>query len=376
MIFRALQPLIEEKLFQGKALIIMGARQVGKTTLLRQLFGAREDVFWLNGDDPETLQLLDMITAARWRQLIGERRIVLIDEAQRIPEIGRKMKLITDQLPDVQLVASGSSAFELANELNEPLTGRKWSYQMFPLSFKEMVDHHGWVEEKRQLPQRLVYGYYPDIVTNPQEAREQLQLLADSYLFKDILRWGQIKKSDKLVQLLQALAYQLGNEVSFHELGRTVGLASETVESYIQLLEQSYIVFRLPPLSRNLRKELKTKRKIYFYDNGIRNAIIAQFQPVEIRQDIGALWENWLISERKKWLHYHRIYANTFFWRTQDQQEIDYVEERDGSFDAFEIKWNPKAKVRFSKTFTRAYPQHSTTVLNRESFEEFLGVLS
>lgn len=374
MISRALQPLLEAKLFKGKALLIVGARQVGKTTLLQQLFGGREDVFWLNGDDPETLQLLDQITVARWKQLIGKQRMVLIDEAQRIPDIGRKLKLITDQISQVQVVASGSSAFELANELNEPLTGRKWSYQMFPLSFREMADHHGWLEEKRQLPERLVYGYYPDIVTHPQEARDQLQLLADSYLFKDILRWGQIKKSDKLVQLLQALAYQLGSEVSYHELGNTIGLASETVASYVQLLEQSYIVFRLPPLSRNLRKELKTKRKIYFYDNGIRNAVIAQFQPVEIRQDMGALWENWLISERKKWLHYQRIPANTFFWRTQDQQEIDYIEERDGSFHAFEIKWNPKAKVRFSKTFTNAYPQHTTTLLHRESFEAFLGM--
>jgi predicted AAA+ superfamily ATPase len=186
--------------------------------------------------------------------------------------------------------------------------------------------------------------------------------------------WGQIKKSDKLVQLLQALSYQLGSEVSYHELGNTVGLASETVASYVQLLEQSFILFRLPPLSRNLRKELKTKRKIYFYDNGIRNAVISQFQPVELRQDIGALWENWLISERRKTRTYQGIFANSFFWRTQDQQEIDYIEERDGYFHAFEMKWNPNATARFSKTFTRAYPAHTTTILHRDAFEAFLGV--
>ena len=318
--------------------------------------------------------LLEQVTAARFRQIIGRHKLFIIDEAQRIRNIGVKLKLITDQIPDVQLIASGSSAFELANQINEPLTGRKWEYHLFPCSFGEMVEHHGWLEEKRLLNQRLIYGYYPEVINNPDDAREVLQQLSDSYLFKDILMWQQIKKADKLIQLLQALAFQLGSEVSYHELGRTIGLASETVESYIQLLEKSYIIFRLPPLSRNLRKELKTKRKIYFYDNGIRNAVIAQFQPIELRQDIGSLWENWLISERRKVINYQRISTNSFFWRTQDQQEIDYIEERDGQFHAYEIKWNPKAKVRFSKTFTRAYPQHTINVLNRNSFETFLGV--
>ncbi|MEM7658342.1 MAG: ATP-binding protein [Bacteroidota bacterium] len=374
MIPRQIQALIEARLFQGKAILIVGPRQVGKTTLLRQLFAGDDRVRWLNGDDPETLQLLEQITLARWKQLIGRNQILVLDEAQRVSNIGIKLKLLTDQLPEIQVIASGSSAFELANQLNEPLTGRKWAYQMFPLSYREMVEHTGWWEEKQQLAQRLVFGYYPEVVNHPLDAREVLQQLADSYLFKDILRWGQIKKSDKLIQLLQALAFQLGNEVSYLELANTVGIASETVESYIQLLEKSFIIFRLPPLSRNLRKELKTKRKIYFYDNGIRNAIIAQFQPVELRNDIGALWENWLISERKKVLAYQRIPANSFFWRTQDQQEIDYIEERNGAFHAFEIKWNLKAKVRFSKTFLRAYPEHTTTILNRDHFETFLGV--
>ncbi|MCB9285649.1 MAG: ATP-binding protein [Lewinellaceae bacterium] len=373
MINRVLEKQIRDKLFQGKAIIITGPRQTGKTTLLKSIFGKMTDVVWLNGDDTETRILLEDVTTAKWKRIIGNAKTVVMDEAQRIRDIGIKLKLITDQLPEVQLVASGSSAFELANQINEPLTGRKWQFHLFPLSYGEMETHRGFLEETRSLPDRLVFGNYPEVVNHPGEERDILNQLADSFLYKDILMWERIKKPDKLTRLLQALAFQLGNEVSFHELGQITDLDNQTVENYISLLEQTFIIFRLPPLSRNLRKELKTKRKIYFYDNGIRNALIAQYQPLEIRQDTGALWENWLISERKKWLHYRNVYANTFFWRTQDQQEIDYVEEREGHFWAYEMKWNPKAKASFSKTFTRAYPQHHTQVIHRDNFFEFLA---
>ncbi|HMQ64076.1 MAG TPA: ATP-binding protein [Flavilitoribacter sp.] len=372
MIKRALEQQIREKIFKGKAIILTGPRQTGKTTLLKGIFGKMEDVAWLNGDDTETRILLDDVTTSKWKRILGNARIVVLDEAQRIRDIGIKLKLITDQLPEVQLVASGSSAFELANLINEPLTGRKWQYHLFPVSFGEMETHHGFPNENRSLPDRLVYGYYPEVVSNPGEERAILNQLADSFLYKDILMWERIKKPEKLTRLLQALAFQLGSEVSFHELGQITDLDNQTVENYITLLEQTFIIFRLPPLSRNLRKELKTKRKIYFYDNGIRNALIAQYQPLELRQDKGALWENWLISERKKWLHYNNIQANTFFWRTQDGQEIDYVEEREGAMWAYEMKWNPKAKAAFSKTFTRAYPQHQTMAVHRDNFFEFL----
>lgn len=372
MIKRSLQAQLQSKLFSGKAIILTGPRQTGKTTLLKSIFQGNEDVLWLNGDDPETRLLLDDVTTAKWQRIIGNNKIVVLDEAQRIRDIGIKLKLVTDQIPEVQMVASGSSAFELANQVNEPLTGRKWHYHLFPVSFSEMEAHHGLVEENRRLSERLVFGYYPEVVNNSSQEREVLTQLTDSYLYKDILMWERIKKPEKLTKLLQALAYQLGSEVSFHELGQIADLDNQTVESYISLLEQTFLIFRLPPLSRNLRKELKTKRKIYFYDNGIRNAIIAQFQPLELRQDIGALWENWLISERMKILHYQQIPANTFFWRTQDQQEIDYVEERDGKMWAYEMKWNPKAKVAFSKTFTSAYPQHETMFVHRENYYDFL----
>jgi len=373
MINRFLEQRIRDKLFKGKAILLSGPRQTGKTTLLNSIFKSESGVRWLNGDDPETRLLLEDVTVIKWKRILGDRTVLVLDEAQRIGNIGLKLKLITDQMPEIQVVASGSSAFELANQVNEPLTGRKWEFRLFPISYGEMEANHGFVEEDRRISERLVYGYYPEVVNHPGEERDVLSQLADSFLYKDILMWERIKKPEKLTRLLQALAYQMGNEVSYHELGQIVDLDNQTVENYINLLEQTYIIFRLPPLSRNLRKELKRKRKIYFYDNGIRNAIIAQYQPLELRQDVGALWENWLISERKKTLHYKGIHANAFFWRTQDQQEIDYVEERDGKMWAFEMKWSAKAKPAFSKTFINAYPEHELQLINRDNYFEWLA---
>jgi predicted AAA+ superfamily ATPase len=373
MINRFLEQPIRDKLFKGKAILLSGPRQTGKTTLLNSIFKSDSGVRWLNGDDPETRLLLEDVTVIKWKRILGDSTVLVLDEAQRIGNIGLKLKLITDQMPEIQVVASGSSAFELANQVNEPLTGRKWEFRLFPISYGEMEANHGFVEEDRRISERLVYGYYPEVVNHPGEERDVLSQLADSFLYKDILMWERIKKPEKLTRLLQALAYQMGNEVSYHELGQIVDLDNQTVENYINLLEQTYIIFRLPPLSRNLRKELKRKRKIYFYDNGIRNAIIAQYQPLELRQDVGALWENWLISERKKTLHYKGIHANAFFWRTQDQQEIDYVEERDGKMWAFEMKWSAKAKPAFSKTFINAYPEHELQLINRDNYFEWLA---
>ena len=372
MIKRILEQRIRSRINSGKAIILMGPRQTGKTTLLTTIFGNDPDVMWLNGDDPETRILLEDVTTLKWKRILGNSKVMVLDEAQRIADIGLKLKLITDQIPEVQVVASGSSAFELANRINEPLTGRKWAYHLFPLSYAEMEAHHGFVEEHRRIPERLVYGYYPEVVNHPGQEQEILSQLMDSFLYKDILMWERIQKPEKLTRLLQALAFQMGSEVSYHELGQIVDLDNQTVENYINLLEQTFVIFRLPPLSRNLRKELKRKRKIYFYDNGMRNAIIAQFQPLELRQDVGALWENWLISERKKALHYQGLHANTFFWRTQDQQEIDYIEERDGKMWAYEMKWSPKLKPSFSRTFTRAYPDHELQFLHRDNYYEWL----
>jgi predicted AAA+ superfamily ATPase len=235
-----------------------------------------------------------------------------------------------------------------------------------------MVSHHGLLEEKRMIPHRLVYGSYPEIVNHPGNEKETLKQLTDSFLYKDLLMIGGLKKPSKLISLLQALAFQTGSEVSYNELGRTIGLDNQTVEKYIDLLEKCYVIFKVGALCRNLRKELKRGRKIYFYDNGVRNALIAQFSPIELRPDRGALWENYLMAERRKFLEYNNMWVNSYFWRTQDQQEIDYVEEQDGTFRAWEFKWNPDAKARLSKTFANAYPNSDFNVITPRNVEDFL----
>jgi len=372
MIFRELHTVIESKLFQNKAIILLGARQTGKTTMLKELTKNKEGVLWLNADEADTVALFENASSTRFKAIFAGKKIIVIDEAQRISNIGLKLKLITDQISDVQIIVTGSSAFDLANSVNEPLTGRKWEYKLFPLSFAEMVNHHGFIEENRMLKHRLIYGYYPEVVKNQGDEKNILKQLSDSYLYKDILMWERIKKPDKLLKLLQSLALQIGSEVSFNNIGNLIGLDNQTVEKYIQLLEQTYIIFRLPAFSRNHRKELKAGKKIYFYDTGIRNALIANFNLPELRPDIGSLWENFIISERIKFLQYKNIWTNSYFWRTQDQQEIDYIEEMDGVLFAYEIKWNANKKSFLSKSFADTYPNNEYKVINPENFEKFL----
>jgi uncharacterized protein len=372
MITRKLQSLITSKLHKGKAIVVMGPRQVGKTTLLRELLLNPDEVLWLSGDEPDVqLQMAD-VSSTRLRALIGNRKYLVIDEAQRIENIGIKMKLVTDNLPEIQLLATGSSSFELANKINEPLTGRKWEYRMFPLSFEEMCNHHGLLDEQRLLSHRLVFGYYPEIVTNPGQEIERLKLLTDSYLYKDILTWESIQKPDKLTRLLQALAFQVGSQVSYNELGQICGLDSKTVEKYVLLLEQCFIIFRLNSFGRNLRNELTSSKKIYFYDNGIRNALTANFNPLELRNDVGALWENFLMAERMKFNAYNQQWFHTYFWKTRTQQEIDYLEEGDGKLYAYEFKWNPKKASKLPKSFEQAYPGAEFKVIHRNNVYEFL----
>lgn len=372
MIERLLYKSIEDKLFKGKIIVLLGARQVGKTTLLKQMLQKQEHVLWLNGDEMQVQNLFDNASADRLLSEFNGNKIVILDEAQRIKNIGLRLKLVADSDSDIQIIATGSSAFELANKVNEPLTGRKWEYQLFPLSFGEMAAHHGKMKEMRMLPHRIIYGYYPEVVMNDGDEMETLKLLTDAYLYKDILSWENIKHPDKLHILLRALAYQIGSQVSLNELGQMCSMDSKTVERYITLLEQCYIIFRLPSFSRNLRNELKASRKIYFYDNGIRNALIADFNAPEIRQDVGALWENFVISERMKSNGYYRRWVNRYFWRTKQQQEIDYLEEGGGKLHAYEIKWNPKAKASFTKTFSDAYPQADFQVVTPENIADFL----
>ena len=372
MIHRILYDKIKNQLFKGKAIILIGSRQTGKTILLRELLSKNSDVLWLNGDDITVQGTVSQINTEQWKALIGSKRILVIDEAHQIANIGLRMKLVTDQLKDVQLIATGSSAFELANRLNEPLTGRKWEYKMYPLSYAEMVKHHGLIAERSLLTHRLVYGYYPEVVTSPGNEYEVLRMLTDSYLYRDILSFGGIKKSNMLTTLLQAIAYQVGSQVSYSELSRMVGLDGKTIESYIDILEKSYIIFRLPSYSRNLRNELKHSRKIYFYDNGVRNALISNFIPAEKRTDIGVLWENFLVSERVKRNEYSSHWCNRYFWRTHQQKEIDYIEEYDGQLHAYEFKYNPRKATVVPKDFAAAYPDATFKEITPANVEEFL----
>lgn len=375
MIKRTFQTSIQKRLFKGKAVLLFGPRQAGKSTLIEKLLEAQdEEWLYMNGDDADVREILTNTSAAKLRAIIGNKKIVFIDEAQRIPNIGLTLKLITDQIKDVQVIATGSSAFELSSQVNEPLTGRKYEFMLYPLSFSEMIQHHGLLEEKRLIEHRMVYGYYPEIVTKQGEEEELLKLLASSYLYKDLLMLEQIKKPLLLEKLLKALALQIGSEISYQEIAQTIGSDHKTVDKYIDLLEKTFVLFRLPALNRNVRNEIKKGKKVYFYDCGIRNAIINNFKPMNARTDVGALWENFLIAERVKYLRYHGIDADQYFWRTTQQQEIDLVEEYDEKLTAYEFKWSKTEKVRFPQTFTTNYPDATTQVISPENVEEFIGI--
>ena len=372
MISRILTQKIKEDLRFKKAIIILGARQVGKTSLLNEVVKDFQNVKIINGDEPDSNEQLINLTSTRLKAIFGNATTVIIDEAQLIPDIGISLKRITDYIKDVQLFVSGSSSIELANYINEPLTGRKLEYKMFPVSFGEMVKETNLQDEKRLLPHRLVFGYYPEIVTSPGDEIKLLKNLSGSYLYKDILSFGIIKKPAILEKLLKALALQIGSEFSYNELGQMVGADKETIERYINLLEKAFIIFQLNALSRNERNEIKKGKKIYFYDNGIRNALVGNFQQFELRTDKGMLWENFIISERIKILNYNDFYGNYYFWRTTKQQEIDFIEEKDGVFSAFEFKLNTKKKGSFSRLFSDAYPVVMMKTISPENIEEFL----
>jgi len=370
---RKLEHVIKKNLFKKKAIIIYGPRQAGKTTLVKKIINdINKPTLWLNGDEPDIRTLLSDTTSTKLKSIIENNKIVVIDEAQRIKNIGITIKLIVDNISNTQIIATGSSSFELANRISEPLTGRKFEYLLLPFSFEELSLYYSLIEEKRLIEERLVYGYYPEIVITNESKKEKLKLLSDSYLYKDILNLNGIKKSDKLEKLIQALALQIGNEVSFSELGDIVGLDNETVEKYIQILEKAFIIFKLKSFSRNLRNELKKRNKIYFYDMGIRNAVINNFNTIELRNDIGNLWENFIISERMKFLQYNRIYANQYFWRTHNKQEIDYIEEKEGHIYAYELKWNPRKKIKLPEKFITTYKPEETKVITSLTFVEFI----
>lgn len=361
---------LTDNLENKKVILLIGPRQVGKTTLIYDLL-AGKDYLFLDGDDPTTRRLLDTPNTMQLKSILGDYKYVFIDEAQRIQNIGITAKIIHDQIPDVRLILSGSSSFELSGLTQEPLTGRKITFHLYPISWKEFEQTIGYVAAEQDLPNRLVYGFYPEIITNISEQETLLYELTESYLYKDVLALGIIKKQDVIFRLLQLLAFQMGSEVSYNELSRSLQVDVKTVISYIDLLEQAYVIYRLGTFSRNLRKEIKMNKKIYFYDNGVRNALIKNLQPLALRNDIGALWENFVMAERLKFLEYSGTRVNRYFWRTKNQQELDYLEEKDGKLNAYEFKWNPDAKFSVPSSFKETYTAEYKLV-NRENFRDFI----
>jgi predicted AAA+ superfamily ATPase len=373
MIKRILQFQIETDLSLPKVQVLFGARQIGKTTLIESVFkGFEGQKLWLSADDADVRELLTNANSTRLKQLFGTYKLIVIDEVQRIENAGLLLKIMADQLKPLHVIATGSSAFELRDKISESMAGRAIKYRLFPLWVQEMTDHASLFEEKRLLVHRLVYGYYPEVVNNAGNEKKILQQICDSNLYKDIYALTQVKKPYLLEKILQALALQLGNEVSFNELSKLVGADKETIERYIFLLEQAFVVYRLPSFGRNLRNEINKGRKIYFYDNGIRNSVINNFAPLNLRADKGALWENYLMAERLKKITYGQQYCNRYFWRTRQQQEIDYIEEYDGVLHAFEFKYTKNSGSKLPLTFSKAYPQHSFSLVDTGNYESFV----
>ncbi len=375
MIERTLLQKLENRIDYKKALILLGPRQTGKTTLAKALAAKLHQPFeYFNGDSSVTRSLWSVDNIEALQQSFGSKKIVILDEAQQIEQVGLICKQLIDADKGIQLVLTGSSSLEIADKTQEPLTGRKWEYRLYPLSSAELMNHQGIPTFLQNLPQYLVYGMYPEVATHLQDAKEILTNIASSYLYKDVLSLVGLKKPILLEKILKALALQLGSEVSLNELANLVSADVKTVDHYIGLLEQVFVVFRMGTISRNERNEISTKKKIYFYDNGIRNAILGNFAVLPGRDDVGALWENFLISERRKLLDYHGFYGKTYFWRNKLQAEIDFVEEIDGKVYAYEFKWNPKAKVKFPSAFLESYKPAETKVIHPENFWQWLSV--
>ena len=373
MIQRLLQQRLINAYQRKKVMVVLGPRQVGKSTLLEALSVGHINVRSLNCDNEDERRLLLERTSTELRQLVAPYDFFFIDEAQRVKNIGLTLKMIGDLKLQTQVIVTGSSSLDLADEVNEPATGRLLNYNLFPFSLPELAQATSRLDEQRLLETRMIYGLYPEVVNDPAAARETLVNLTNNYLYKDLLAFRGIKKPDVSMNLVRALALQVGSEVSYNELSSLIGVDKVTVESYINLLEKCFIVFRLNSFSRNVRNEIKKGKKIYFLDNGIRNAVLSNFAPLEMRNDTGALWENLMISERIKRNAYYGSYAQLYFWRTHDQKEIDFIEDMDGQLTAYEFKWNDRKRTSVPKTFAENYPNFTYQVINRDSFWDFLS---
>ena len=371
-IHRTIEGGIKERLFKGKVIILYGPRQSGKTTLCKKILTEYQDSRYLLCDNPDIKQALAHKNATELADFLGSTGLVILDEAQNIPNIGVTLKLLVDTYPELQVVATGSSSFDLSNQVVEPLTGRKYEFTLYPLSYEEIMQYEGRHEAKRKLERILRYGLYPDIYLHPEtSAQELVEEIKSSYLFKDILAYEEIKNTEALSKLLQMLALQIGQEVSFSELSKKIGIDIKTVQKYTDLLEKIFVIKKLPALSRNQRTEITKSRKFYFYDLGIRNALINNFNPIEIRQDVGGMWENFCVMEKIKQISNQRQFANYYFWRTWQKQEIDFIVEREGVMMAYEFKWNAK-KTNFPKTFLNLYPGSITKNIHHDNFESEL----
>jgi len=359
-----------KKIQPNKVVIIFGARRVGKTVLVKEIIGKLEEpVFSLNGEDINVHDKLSIRTVENYRQLLGSYKVLYIDEAQKIPEIGLKLKLMVDEIEGLKIIISGSSSIDILKDAGEPLTGRKHTFTLFALSENEYHQVENSITKIDKIRERLIFGNYPELLHLPDQADkiDYLNELVSSYLLKDILVYENIKNSQKIFNLLRLIAFQIGGEVSLQELGKQLVISKNTVEKYLDLLSKVYILHKVEGFSRNLRKEITKNSRWYFLDNGIRNAIIANFNPIEARNDIGQLWENYMISERLKYQEYNSISSNNYFWRTYEQQEIDWVEERGGLLHGYEFKWE-KDKVKVPTQWKSAYPDSSFEVINNSNF--------
>lgn len=374
VIQRTIQAEIEKRLFKGKVIVIYGARRVGKTTLITQIQKKYEHgSAYLNCDEPDIAIRLSGVTSTEMKSLFGNKKLVFLDEAQRVRDIGLTLKLLVDNFPEIQIIATGSSAFDLSNKVIEPLTGRKYEFSLYPFSWEELRQVYSKLERTRLLEKRLIFGMYPEVVTDEGSEEEILREVRKGYLYRDVLQFQDVKNPEILEKLLQALALQVGNEVSYNELATSLEIDKRTVARYIQILESAFVIFRLRPLSRNPRKEIFKLRKVYFYDTGVRNALINNFNPVGLHADIGGLWENFLVSERIKVNHNHTKFPNIYFWRNYKKQEIDYIEEEGGILRGFEFKWG-KGKLKIPRAFASSYKNSRVNLISRENFDRFLRI--
>jgi len=375
MFNRILEKRIEQYLFRGRVVIIYGPRRVGKTTLVKKVLANHPEkrTLYLNCDLQSVQESLAVQEATMLKSFLGERDLVVLDEAQNVPEIGKVLKILVDTYPEMQVIATGSSSFDLANRTGEPLTGRVYPLRLYPISLRELAGEDGFNFIEPRLENLLRFGLYPSIIDlSEKNAQFELQELVSSYLYQDVLAYLGSKQSKMVKDLLRLLALQIGNEVSFQELGGILGIDRRTVASYIDILEKSFVIFTLRGFSRNLRKEVGKTQKIYFYDVGIRNALLQAHAPIALRNDAGALWENFCVVERIKRNNHLAIFNNKYFWRTYDQKEIDYIEERDGILSGFEFKWSPKRTMKVPKEFLETYPNSSVEKIDKSNYWSFL----